>query len=120
MSLKPRTSIRDLKIQDTGNMYSRRDVIKTAVAMPALLGAQSPNDIIRVAVIGVGNRGSYLLRTLLKIPGIRVIAIGEHGLCNQYFGLGNLPNQIDVKSFPACESGSTAVSSEGNVGVNTQ
>jgi len=52
--------------------------------------------------------------------GLRVIAIGEHGLCNQYFGLGNLPNQIDVKSFPACESGSTAVSSEGNVGVNTQ
>src|SRR5882757_7312125 len=56
-------------------MYSRRDLIKTAVAMPALLAAQSPNDIIRVAVIGVGNRGSYLLRTLLKIPGIRVIAI---------------------------------------------
>src|ERR1700736_3456447 len=57
-------------------MYSRRDVIKTAVAMPALLGAQSANDTIRVAVIGVGNRGSYLLRTLLKIPGIRVVAFG--------------------------------------------
>src|SRR5258708_12147600 len=56
-------------------MYSRRDLIKTAVAMPALLAAQSPNDTIHVAVIGVGNRGSYLLRTLLKIPGIRVIAI---------------------------------------------
>jgi myo-inositol 2-dehydrogenase/D-chiro-inositol 1-dehydrogenase len=56
-------------------MYSRRDVIKSAVAMPALLAAQSPSDTIRVAVIGVGNRGSYLLRTLLKIPGIRVIAI---------------------------------------------
>src|SRR5258706_15655698 len=63
------------QIQDTDNMYSRRDVIRTAVAMPALLAAQSPNDTIRVAVIGVGNRGSYLLRTLLKIPGIRVIAI---------------------------------------------
>src|ERR1700704_1465264 len=75
MSSTPRTSIRDAKIQDTGNMYSRRDVIKTAVAMPSLLGAQSPNDTIRVAVIGVGNRGSYLLRTLLKIPGVRVIAI---------------------------------------------
>jgi len=56
-------------------MFSRREVLKTAAAVPALLAAQSPNDTIRVAVIGVGNRGSYLLKTLLKIPGIRIVAI---------------------------------------------
>ena len=56
-------------------MYSRRDVIKTAVAMPALLGAQSPNDTIRVAVIGVGNRGSYDLKNVLKVPGVKVVAL---------------------------------------------
>src|SRR5260370_30696700 len=56
-------------------MYSRRDVIKTAVAMPALLGAQSPNDTIRVAVIGVGNRGSYDLKNGLKVPRGKVVAL---------------------------------------------
>jgi hypothetical protein len=50
--------------------------------------------------------------------GIRVIAIGEHGLCNQYFGLGNLPNQIEAKLFPACESASGVVSPKGNAGGN--
>jgi myo-inositol 2-dehydrogenase/D-chiro-inositol 1-dehydrogenase len=63
------------KIQDTGYMYSRRDVLKTAVAMPAVLAAQSPNDTIRVAVIGVGNRGSYDLKNVLKVPGVKVVAL---------------------------------------------
>src|SRR6202158_569394 len=63
------------KIQDTGNMYSRREVLNTAAAMPALLAAQSPNNTIRVAVIGVGNRGSYDLKNLLKIPGVKVVAL---------------------------------------------
>ena len=43
--------------------------------MPALLGAQSPNDTIRVAVIGVGNRGSYDLKNVLKVPGLKVVAL---------------------------------------------
>src|SRR5437660_6598578 len=41
----------------------------------ALLSAQSPNDSVRVAFIGVGNRGSFLERHMLKVPGIRVVAI---------------------------------------------
>lgn len=57
------------------NKPSRRDVLAAAVAMPALLGAQSPNDTIRVAVIGVGNRGSYLLQHILKIEGVQVVAL---------------------------------------------
>jgi myo-inositol 2-dehydrogenase / D-chiro-inositol 1-dehydrogenase len=40
-----------------------------------LLAAQSPNDTVRVAFIGVGNRGSYLLQHMLKVPGARVVAI---------------------------------------------
>jgi predicted dehydrogenase len=42
---------------------------------PAILPAQSPNDTVRVAFIGVGNRGSYLLRHMLKVPGIKVVAL---------------------------------------------
>lgn len=45
------------------------------LAAPAILSAQSPNDTVRVAAIGVGNRGSFLLRNLLKVPGVRVVAI---------------------------------------------
>jgi myo-inositol 2-dehydrogenase/D-chiro-inositol 1-dehydrogenase len=46
-----------------------------AVSSAALLPAQSPNDTVRVAFIGVGNRGSYLLKTMLKVPGVKIVAI---------------------------------------------
>jgi hypothetical protein len=36
--------------------------------------------------------------------GMRVISVEERGLCSQYFGLGNLPNQIDAKAFDTCAS----------------
>ncbi|MGH9662341.1 MAG: Gfo/Idh/MocA family protein [Bryobacteraceae bacterium] len=52
---------------------TRRSVLSLGGA--AVLSAQSPNDAVRVAFIGVGNRGSYLLRHMLKVPGIRVVAI---------------------------------------------
>lgn len=56
--------------------YNRRGFLKVSVAGSAtLLGAQSPNDAVRVAVIGAGNRGSYLLQNLLKVPGVRVVAV---------------------------------------------
>jgi predicted dehydrogenase len=60
------------------NETSRRDFLKApvvAAGSAALLGAQSPNDTVRVAVIGVGNRGSHLLRTILKVPGIKIVAL---------------------------------------------
>src|SRR5260370_37654384 len=85
--------IRDAKLQEPDTLYVRRDVIRAAVAMPALLAAQSPNDTIRVAIIGVGNRGSYLLRTLLKIPGIRVIPVCD-------LGAERLANAASVVSAP--------------------
>ncbi len=45
------------------------------MAHAALLPAQSSNDTIRVAFIGVGNRGSSLLKNMLKVPGVKVVAI---------------------------------------------
>lgn len=60
--------------------FTRRSFIKlpaTAAVLgaPAILPAQSPNDTVRVAFIGVGNRGSFLLRNMLKVPGVQVVAI---------------------------------------------
>ena len=58
--------------------YTRRHFLRVpavAVGSAALAGAQSPNDAVRVAFIGTGNRGSYLLRNMLKVPGVRVVAM---------------------------------------------
>jgi myo-inositol 2-dehydrogenase/D-chiro-inositol 1-dehydrogenase len=61
----------------TQDIHSRRTFVKTTLAASsaALLPAQSPNDTVRVAFIGVGNRGSSLLRHMLKVPGVKVVAI---------------------------------------------
>ena len=59
------------------NHHTRRTFMKSSIAVSsaALLPAQSPNDTVRVAFIGVGNRGSYLLKTMLKVPGVKIVAI---------------------------------------------
>src|SRR5215471_5578381 len=57
---------------------TRRNFVKSSIVAAgsaALLPAQSPNDTVRVAFIGVGNRGSFLLKHMLKVPGIKVVAI---------------------------------------------
>lgn len=57
---------------------SRRNLLKLpamAAGGAAILSSQSPNDTVRVAFIGVGNRGSYLLKHMLKVPGVKVAAI---------------------------------------------
>ncbi|MCW5981704.1 MAG: Gfo/Idh/MocA family oxidoreductase [Bryobacteraceae bacterium] len=46
-----------------------------AVAAPAILSGQSPNETLRVAFVGVGNRGSYLLQHMLRAPGAQVVAV---------------------------------------------
>ena len=53
---------------------TRRSFVGAAAA-PALLGVQSPNGAIGVGFIGVGNRGSYLLRHTLDVAGVRVAAV---------------------------------------------
>mgnify|MGYP001611422933 CR=1 FL=1 len=62
------------------DQLTRRSFLKTpagavAVAAPGVLSAQSPNDTLRVAFVGVGNRGSYLLRHMLRVSGVRVVAV---------------------------------------------
>ncbi len=56
-------------------MKTRRSFLTSTLAAPALLPAQSPNGAVRVAVIGVGNRGAYLLRHVLNVPGVQVVAL---------------------------------------------
>jgi predicted dehydrogenase len=48
---------------------------RTVLAAPTILTTQSPNDTIRVEVIGVGNRGSSLLRNVMRAPGVQIVAI---------------------------------------------
>src|SRR5882757_1928134 len=36
------------------------------------------------------------------ISGIRIVSVSKRGLCHRYYGLGNLPSQIDVKAFAVC------------------
>lgn len=61
---------------------SRRDLIKMLAATAALPSVSIANDensvhekTIRVAFIGVGNRGTGLLRLLLNLAGVEVVAV---------------------------------------------
>jgi predicted dehydrogenase len=56
---------------------SRRSLLQApaAAAAPALLRSQPPASELRVAFVGVGNRGTHLLRNMLKVPGVRVVAV---------------------------------------------
>jgi predicted dehydrogenase len=59
----------------------KRDVTRrTFISLPAAAVvtkamAQSPSDTVRVAFIGVGNRGAYLLQHMKNVPGIEVAAL---------------------------------------------
>ncbi|MEO8660321.1 MAG: Gfo/Idh/MocA family oxidoreductase [Bryobacteraceae bacterium] len=50
---------------------------RALLAMPAILSAQTSSTAINVAFIGVGNRGGYLLTHMLKVPGVKVVAIAD-------------------------------------------
>lgn len=57
---------------------TRRSFVKTpafALGGPALLSSQSPNDQLRVGIIGVGGRGTNLLRRIVISPGVKLVAI---------------------------------------------
>jgi len=51
----------------------RAFMMGAAAAAPAVLRAQG--DTLRVAFVGVGNRGSYLLRHGLRVKGFKVVAV---------------------------------------------
>jgi len=58
--------------------FTRRSFLAVPGALaagPAILSGQSPNEAVRVAFIGVGNRGSYLEKHMLDVPGIQIAAI---------------------------------------------
>jgi predicted dehydrogenase len=63
---------------DSLKNLTRRNFVKApaaALAAPAFLPGQSPNDQIRVGIIGIGGRGSRLLTHIMKSPGIKVVAV---------------------------------------------
>ena len=43
--------------------------------MSGVAGAQTSKDPIRTAMIGVGNRGGYVLKEVLEQPGVKVVAL---------------------------------------------
>ncbi len=55
---------------------SRRAFVSLpAAAILANARAQSANDTVRVAFIGLGNRGAYLLQHMKNVPGVKVVAL---------------------------------------------
>ena len=58
-------------------MNRRNFVISSAAAAKAAF-AQSPNNQVATAVIGVGNRGSSLLTSVMNQPDVRVVALCDN------------------------------------------
>jgi predicted dehydrogenase len=54
---------------------SRRGFLAAAVAAPAILRAQDAPGRMKVAFIGVGNRGGFLLKQMFEVQGVDIIAI---------------------------------------------
>lgn len=48
---------------------------RSFLGAPALFSAQAPSDTLRVAFVGTGNRGTFLLRNMLKVAGVKVVAV---------------------------------------------
>lgn len=58
--------------------FTRRNFLKVPAALaaaPAVLPAWAEGEPLKVAVVGVGNRGSFLLRHMLRVPGAKVVAV---------------------------------------------
>jgi myo-inositol 2-dehydrogenase / D-chiro-inositol 1-dehydrogenase len=56
--------------------FTRRSFLKVPAALaaaPAVPASQS--EPLRVAFVGVGNRGSFLLRHMMAVPGVKVVAV---------------------------------------------
>ena len=59
------------------NRFPRREFLKLAAAAGAagpLAGAEKP---VRIGLVGVGNRGTGLLKIFLDVPGVEIPAIGD-------------------------------------------
>jgi predicted dehydrogenase len=49
--------------------------LAAGLAAPAILRAQDAPARMKVAFIGVGNRGGFLLEQMLKVPGVDIVAV---------------------------------------------
>ncbi len=74
-------------------MLTRRAVL----AAPAILREQDRKERIRIAVIGAGNRGSFLLRHLLELEGTEVVAVCDI-----------LPERADAAATAVAQKGGAA------------
>ena len=54
---------------------TRRTFLTATLAAPAILRAQDAPARLKVAFIGVGNRGGYLLSQMLKLQGVDIVAV---------------------------------------------
>src|SRR5512136_2095648 len=83
--------------------YSRRDFLKSTPAAlaiagaPAILNGQQRSDALQIGFVGVGNRGSFLLRNMLKVPGVQVIAVCDI-----------LPDRADKAAGAVSQAGGSA------------
>lgn len=73
---------------------TRRSILAAA---PAVLSAQSRAEKIRVAFIGVGNRGSFLLRHGLDVESFEVVAVCDI-----------LPDRVDAAASAVAKKGGAA------------
>ncbi|HUS06505.1 MAG TPA: Gfo/Idh/MocA family oxidoreductase [Bryobacteraceae bacterium] len=71
----------------------RRHFLLSSAAASQALFSQSPNDQVATAMIGVGNRGSYLLQAVINQPNARVVA-----LCD------NKPDRLDKAATTAAKT----------------
>ena len=60
---------------NTSGFASRRVFMAGAVAAPAIIRAQNTAKRVRVAYIGVGNRGSYTMTKTMDVDGVDITAI---------------------------------------------
>ena len=79
---------------------NRRTFVKSQAAVlvtgvPVLLSGQSLNSKIRVGIIGVGGRGTALLRRILKSPGVEVAA-PQLNIGNAQAIVGSLNQEIEL------------------------
>jgi len=78
--------------------WTRRNLLRdasAALAAPAILRAQGQD--LRVAFIGTGNRGSFVLKNAVQVPGFRVVAV-----CDL------LPERADAASTIVAKAGGKA------------
>ena len=64
--------------------YNRREFLAASAAaglglsVAEALGQESKNkDEINIAIIGAGTQGRVLMNSILKIPGVRIKAVGD-------------------------------------------